>query len=179
MGPQTSEPGTMNLQRVGQRARFQCMDNGHHNVLQGPSLPEKIDPRHNPMSFFQCLWCVGGSQPRPFCLSLLLFYSSFLPPEWGPWGRCLSYQLFPPVVGSGCKDREVWSCQAQGTKCNNDSLSLRHFHFFRCPFLLQCFSCSVERYEVSLPVAGCLSRPRLYPCRGGFSPWPRRGSSFL
>ena len=60
MGPQTSEPGTMNLQRMGQKARLQCIDNGHHGVLQGPSFPERIGPRHDLRSFFWYLWYVGG-----------------------------------------------------------------------------------------------------------------------
>ena len=42
------------------------MDNGHHGVLQGPSFPEKVSPRHDPRSFFWCLWCVwGGGCFRP------------------------------------------------------------------------------------------------------------------
>ena len=118
------------------------MNNNNLGVLHGSSLPEKIAPRHDPGSFFRCLWWDGGSPPAPFHLPLLPFYSSFLPPEWGPWGRYLSHQPLPLVVGSGCKDREVWLCQAQGTECYNGSLSLRHFRFLRCPFLLQCFSLS-------------------------------------
>ena len=82
--------------------------------------------------------CWGVFTP-PLGLFLLLFYSSFLPPKWGPQGRYLSHLPFPPVVRSGCKDREVWSCQTQGTECNNGSISLRHFRFLRCPFLLQYF----------------------------------------
>jgi len=37
------------------------MDNGNHGVLHGSSLSEGIAPRHNPGSFFWCLWCDGGS----------------------------------------------------------------------------------------------------------------------
>ena len=36
------------------------MDNSNHGVLHGPSLPERIGPRHDPGSFFLCLWCDGG-----------------------------------------------------------------------------------------------------------------------
>ena len=79
--------------------------------------------------------CWGVSAP-PFCLLPLPFYSNFSSFEWGSLGRYLSHQPFPPVVGSGCKGRKVWLCQAQGTKCSHDSISLWHFHFLRCPFLL-------------------------------------------
>ena len=42
------------------------MDNGNHGVLHGSSLLEGIALRHDPGSFFWCLWWDGGSQPRPF-----------------------------------------------------------------------------------------------------------------
>ena len=172
----------MNLQRVGQRARFQGIDNGHHGVLYGQVETNWVHLNGLVLgttwgAFFGASGVLGVFAPRPFCLSLLPFYSSFLLLEWSSWGRYLSYQPFPPVVGSGCKDREVWLCQAQGTECNNGSPSLRHFRFLRCPFLLQYFSCFVERYGVSLLVVGCFFYTQLYPCRGGFSPWSRRDFS--
>ena len=124
------------------------------------------------------LVCWGGVSALTFCLSLLPFYSSFLPPEWGPESRYLSYQPFPLVVGSGCKDREVWPCQTQGTECNSGSLSLRHFRFLRCHFLslvlfLYCGMIWIVITSGRLPPL-C---PWLHPCRGGFFPWPRRGFS--
>ena len=111
------------------------MDNGNRGVLHGSSLPD--NDRHGVLydqvetnwahlrglvlsmawgAFFGASGVLGVSVPCLFCLSLLPFYSSFLPPEWGPWGRYLSHQPFPLIVGSGCKDREVWPCQAQGTE---------------------------------------------------------------
>ena len=45
---------------------------------------------------------------------------------------------FPSVVRSGCKDREVWPCQAQGNERNHGSLFPRHF-----PFSLLYFSALV------------------------------------
>ena len=36
------------------------MDDDHHSVPHGPSLLERIGLRHDPRSFFWCLWCVGG-----------------------------------------------------------------------------------------------------------------------
>ena len=113
--------------------------------------------------FLVPLMCWGVFAP-PLYLFLLPFYSRFLPPEWGPQGWCLSHPPLPPVVGSGCKDKKVWPCQAQGHEHNNGSLFPRPLPFLRYPFLLQYFSCSVVRHSVSLQVAGCRLYPRLYPC---------------
>ena len=68
IGPQTSESGTMNLQRVGQRTRLQCMDNCHHGVPLGPSLPERIGHRQDLRSFFWYLVCWGGGGSPPTAL---------------------------------------------------------------------------------------------------------------
>ena len=65
--------------------------------------------------------------PSPSCSSLLPFYSRFSPPDWGPQGRYLSHPPLSPVVGSGCKDREVWLCQAQGAEYNKGCLPLYAF----------------------------------------------------
>ena len=85
--------------------------------------------------FLVPLVCWGVLAP-PFCLLPLPFYSSFLLPKWGSLGRYLSHQPFPPAVGSGCKGRKAWLCQAQGTKFSHGSFSLWHSHFLRCHFLL-------------------------------------------
>ena len=63
----------------------------------------------------------------PFCFSLLPFYSRFPPLDWGPLGRYLSHPPLPPVVGSGCKDREVWLCQVQSIEYNKVCLPLYAF----------------------------------------------------
>ena len=102
LGPQTSEPSTMNLQRVCQRTRLQCIDNGNHGVLHGSSLPEGIAPRHDPRSFFWCLQCYGGSQPRPSVSFLPLFIVVLLFLNGVSWvGTCPispSLQLLEVVV---------------------------------------------------------------------------------
>ena len=77
-----------------------------------------------------------GVSALPFCLLPFPFYSRFLHPEWGPLSRYLSYQPFPPVVGSGCKGKKAWLCQAQGTECNHDSFPF-DISIFRCPFTVQ------------------------------------------
>ena len=154
------------------------MDNGHHGVLQGPSFPERIGPQHDPRSFFWCLWCVRGvSAPTPSVslYSLFIVVSFFL--NGVPKVGTCHISPFLHLLGVVVRTEKYDPCQAQGTECNNGSLSHRRFRFLRCPFLLQCFSCPVERYGVSLPVAGCLFYSRLYPCRGRFSPWTRRGFS--
>ena len=133
------------------------------------------------------LVCWGGVSTLTFCLSLLPFYSSFLPPEWGPESKYLSYQPFPLVVGSGCKDREVWPCKTQGTECNNGSLSLRHFRFLRCHFLslvlfLLCGTIwSVTTSGRMPPLSSATPMPRrILPMAEeglflGLGPWPNVG----
>ena len=136
MGPQTSEPDTMNLQRVAQKAGLQCVDNDHHGVPHGPRLSKEIGPRHDPRSFSQPPLYVGRGGPL-FYFSLSPFYNRFISPEWGPQSGYLSHQLLPSVVESGCKIREVWLCQAQGTERNSGNLFLRRFRFL---YYLFCFS---------------------------------------
>ena len=102
------------------------MDNDHHGVPHGPSFLDRIGPRHDSRSFSWCFRCVRDPF-SPLCFSLLPFYSRFPPPDWGPQGRYLSHPPLPPVVGSGCKDREVWLCQAQCTEYNKGYLPLYAF----------------------------------------------------
>ena len=130
------------------------------------------------------LVCWGGVFALPFCLSLLPFYSCFLPPEWGPESRYLSYQSFPSVVGSGCKDREVWPCQTQGTECNNGSLSLRHFRFLHCHFCFSTFpalwddmECHYQWQVASFILDYIHAKEDSPHYRGEFSPLPRKGFS--
>ena len=53
------------------------MDSGRQGVLHGPSLSERIGPRHDSRNFFCCLYCVWGGggdlSPRPF-VSLYSFF---------------------------------------------------------------------------------------------------------
>ena len=102
------------------------MDNDHHGVPHGPSFLDRIGPRHDSRSFSWCFRCVRDPF-SPLCFSLLPFYSRFPPPDWGPQGRYLSHPPLPPVVGSGCKDKEVWLCQAQGLEYNKGCLPLYAF----------------------------------------------------
>ena len=99
--PQTSELDTMNLQRVSQRAGLQCMDNDHHSVPHGPSLPERIGPRHDLRSFFWCLWCVGGVSSFSVSLYSLFIVVFFLlngVPRVGTCPISPSLQLLGVVV---------------------------------------------------------------------------------
>ena len=98
----------------------------NQGISHGPNLTERISPRQNPRSFSWCFQCVGDPS-SPICFSLLAFYSRFPPPDWGPQGRYLSHPPLPPVVRSGCKDREVWMYQAQGTEYNKGCLPLYAF----------------------------------------------------
>ena len=81
------------------------MNDDHQGISHGPNLIERISPRLNPRSFSWCFKCVGDPPPS-LCFSLLPFYSRFFSPDWGPQGRYLSHPPLPPVVGSGCMDRE-------------------------------------------------------------------------
>ena len=51
------------------------MDSGHHGVLQGPSFPEKVGPRHDPRSFSGAsgVFWGGGLRPPP-SVSLYSFF---------------------------------------------------------------------------------------------------------
>ena len=103
MEPQTNEPNTMNLQRVGQRAGLWCVNDDHQGIPHGPSLTERINPRQNPRSFSWCFWCVGGSTPPPL-LSLFtpLFIVVFLlligVPRVGTCPISPNFQLLGVVV---------------------------------------------------------------------------------
>ena len=100
------------------------MNNDQHSISHGPSLTEKIWSSAGSEEFFlvpPLCW------PSPSCSSLLPFYSRFSPPDWGPQGRYLSHPPLSPVVGSGCKDKEVWLCQVQGTEYNKGCLPLYAF----------------------------------------------------
>ena len=148
----------MNLQRVGQRAG------------------ERISPRQCPRSFSWCFRCVGGSIPPPFVSLHSPFYSLFPPRDWGPQGRYLSHQPLPLVVGSSCKDREVWLCQAQGTECNKGSLPLDAFvlsviflYFSAFPALWNDLE-SRYRWSVTSFTLGYIHPRRIFL-------WPRRGFS--
>ena len=66
------------------------MNNGHHGALYDQIEADQI---HQKGSVLATVWgafsfcasgVLGGLHPTPFCLNLLPFYSSFLPPEWGP-----------------------------------------------------------------------------------------------
>ena len=71
------------------------MDNGNHGVLHGSSLPEGIAFRHDPGSFFWCLWWDGGSQPRLSVSFPSLFIVIFLLLNGVPWvGTC---PISPPL----------------------------------------------------------------------------------
>ena len=70
---------------------------------------------------------VLGILPSPFVSLYSPFIVIFSPPDWGPQGRYLSHPPLRPVVGNGCKDREVWLCQAQGTEYNKGCLPLYAF----------------------------------------------------
>ena len=72
----------------------------------------------------------------------------------------MSHQPLPPVVGSGCKDREVWMCQAQGVESNKGNLPL-DASVLSMVSLLSCFPYLVERSPIPLPVVCYHFYPRL------------------
>ena len=118
--------------------------------------------------------CWGSIPPPPICFSLLFFYSCFSPPDWGSQGRYLSHPPLPPVVGSGCKDREVWLCQAQGTEYNKGCLPLYTFilsivslHFRAFPALWNGLEFR-HLWSVTSFTLGYIHQRRIFP-------WPRRG----
>ena len=79
------------------------MDNDHHGIPYGPSLPKKIGPRHDPRSFSWHPWSVGEGGGSPsFCFSLSPFIvvSFFLNgvPRVGTCPISLSFQLLGVIV---------------------------------------------------------------------------------
>ena len=163
----------MNLNRVGQRDGFECMNNDQHSISHGSSLTEKI---WSSARFEELFLAPPLCWPSLICSSLLPFYSRFSPPDWGPQARYLSHPPLPPVVGSGCKDREVWLCQAQGTEYNKGCLPLYAFvlsivflHFRDFPALWNglefCHWWSITSFAL-----GFIHPRRIFP-------WPRRGFS--
>ena len=157
------------------RTGFWCVNDDHQGISHGPNLIKRISPRQNPKSFSWCFRCVGDPSP-PICFSLLPFYSRFPPPDWGPQGRYLSHPPLPPVVGSGCKDREVWLCQAQGTEYNKGCLPLYAFvlsvvflHFRAFPALWNGLEFR-HWWSVTSFTLGYIHPRRIFP-------WPRRGFS--
>ena len=172
--PQTSEPNTMNLQRVGQRAGLRRVNDNHQGVPHGPSLTEKIQSSARSEELFSGASSVLGIPP--FVSLYSPFYSRFPPPDRGPQGRYLSHQPLPSVVGSGCKDREVWLCQAKSTECNKGSLpldasvlSVISLYFSAFP-ALQNDPQSPYRWSVTSFTLGYIHPRRI-------SLWPRRGFS--
>ena len=65
------------------------MNNGHHGALYDQIEADQIHQRGLVLAtvwgaFFDASGVLGGLRPASLCLTLLPFYSSFLPPEWGP-----------------------------------------------------------------------------------------------
>ena len=170
----------MNLQRVGQRAGLRRVNDDHQGVPHGPSLTKKIWSSAKSEELFLVPHLCWG-----FPLSFLftpLFIVVFLllteVPRVGtyPIGRYLSHQPLPSVVGSGCKDREVWLCQAKSTECNKGSLpldasvlSVISLYFSAFP-ALQNDPQSPYRWSVTSFTLGYIHPRRI-------SLWPRRGFS--
>ena len=164
----------MNLQRVGQRVGLRCVNDDHQGVPHGPSLTEKIQSSARSEELFSGASSVLGIPP--FVSLYSPFYSRFPPPNRGPQGRYLSHQPLPSVVGSGCKDREVWLCQAKSTECNKGSLpldasvlSVISLYFSAFPALWNDLE-SYYQWSVTSFTLGYIHPRRIFL-------WPRRGFS--
>ena len=65
------------------------MNDGHHGALYDQVGTDWIHQRGLILvmvwgAFFDASGVLGGLRPPLLCLSLLPFYSNFLPSEWGP-----------------------------------------------------------------------------------------------
>ena len=90
------------------------MNNGHHGALYDQI---EADRNHQRGLVLATVWgaffdasSVLGILPSPFVSLYSPFIVVFSPPDWGPQGRYLSHPPLRPIVGNGCKDREVWLC---------------------------------------------------------------------
>ena len=109
MRPKTSEPSTMNLQRVGQRTKLQGMDNGSHDVLYDHVETSWVhlkglvlDLGLRGPSFFGAFGVLGGLHPTlPVSLQSLFIVIFFFPngvPRIGTCPISPSLQLLGVVV---------------------------------------------------------------------------------
>ena len=118
------------------------------------------------------------SRVPPYCLPFHPLYTPAPSCRFLDSQRCsLSHSPIPKVVGSGCKGKEAWLCQVRGTECNNDNFPL---YISILPVVLFCLS----TYPIPWNDPECHSQQQAAPFvlgyihgRGGFFPWPRRGSS--
>ena len=152
------------------------MDNDHHNIPHGPSLPERIGPRQDPRSFFWCFWCVGGSSSllflfTPFFIVIFLLLNGV--PRIGTYPISPYLQLLGVVVRTKKYDR----VRHKALNAIMAAFSIDAFVFsviFSCfrafPILWNDIECRYWSYVASFTLDYIHSR-RILHGQGGIFPW--------
>ena len=161
---------------MGQRVGFECMNNDHHNISHGLSLPREISPWYDPRSLSWPPSLVGGKSPPPcFSLPPFIVVSFFLNrvPKVGTCPISLSLQLLGVVVSTEKYDsvrHEALNTIVTAFPLDVFILSVVFSCFIAFPILWNNMECCHWSHAASFTF-GHIHPKRILHGEGGIFPW--------